>query len=79
MNNTFVKTAKLEKIEKRAYTEFAMRGRSMNTKIMIDLESKWDAEVQNITGTQSGRIKMTINDTEYGSGVYSYNFGDVIA
>lgn len=67
------KTENLIKIEKRAWTEFNVRGRKMESQIMDAIRERWEKEVLKITGEQkSAQIKMRMDG-------YSYNFGDVCA
>jgi len=72
-----MKTAKLEKIEKRAWTEFNVRGRKFESAIMDSIRDRWENEVQKITGEQEGQIKMKMPASD--GGFYYYNFGDVCA
>lgn len=73
-----MKTKKLEKIEKRAWTEFNVRGRRFESKIMDEIRNRWEEEVQKITGEQNeSQIKMRMV-AEDGNN-YTYNFGDIVA
>lgn len=69
-----MKTAKLEKIEKRAWTEFNVRGRKFESKIMDSIRERWEDEVEKITGD---RYFMKITSPDGSS--YRYNFGDACA
>ena len=73
-----MKTAKLKKIEKRAWTEFNVRGRKFESAIMDSIRERWETEVQKITGEQKESAIRMIMTAEDGT-TYRYNFGDVCA
>ena len=73
-----MKTAKLIKIEKRAWTEFNVRGRKFESAIMDSIRERWETEVQKINPIEDGstiKMKMIAQD----GSTYYYNFGDVCA
>ena len=73
-NNTkYTKTAKLVKIEERAWKEVNINRRGIFTKVMIELRMKWENEVESITGNKNEMFGLW-NGEEY-----TYTFGDILA
>lgn len=76
MNTT--PTTKLEKIEQRAWREYNINGRKMESRVMDSIRERWELEVLKITGPQTGaQIRMKMLDAK--GEPYYYNFGDIVA
>ena len=69
----YTKTAKLVKIETRAWNEFNINRRGVFSKLMIELRTKWENEVESITGNRHEMLRLW-NGQEY-----TYTFGDILA
>jgi len=72
-----VKSQKLIAIEQKAWTEFNVNSRRRDSKIMDWLQTRWNKEVQKLTGPQSGFVRWTVlRDT---GETFCYYFEDVLA
>jgi hypothetical protein len=73
IDTTYTKTEKLIKIERRAWKEFNINQRRVESKIMDEIRTRWENEVESITGDRYNMYQWSCGK------LYSYNFGDIIA
>jgi len=71
------KSTKLIEIEKKAWTEFNINNRKRDSKVIDNLQNRWNKEFQKLTGKQNGFVYWTAKNQANQD--YIYYFEDILA